>query len=604
MLLSRLPQEGEGTRVFEAANHLNLARDLLQDQPEQDEVARLNLSAGQKAKASGAYDRALQYLSFGRELLGEDAWKRCHEPMLALSEEAAEAAFLCGEAGRMQELTGEILAHARAPLERLMACQVQIQGLMGQNRPGEAIACALDLLRWLGVRLPEHPGKGRALLALVRIKLHASNRMMDRLLALPQMQDPGRIAAVQLMCSIAAAMFQCNPNLTVLALERRLDLLLRYGHNQWSGVVFAALSFMLAGVLGDLDRAHRVGRLALDLDDQHAAGAHRARVTYFYCCFASHCREHLARTLEPLREAYKIGLEQGDLEFSSFSLHVYCQHAFLLGLPLPDLTREMKAFSETIAGLRQAKQHVYNELFRQIALNLQGVSCAPWVLTGEAFDEQVGLPRFREQEDGSGIFGIFFHKMLLAFLFQSYQIASACADEARKALPAVRGVFIFTRFFAYDSLVQLAMVPSVSWMGKRRILARVRANQKKLRNRAAHAPENHAHLYYLVEAERHRAQGRLKPALECFDIALRLARKHGFVNDEALIAERAGGFLLAQGKHPRARIYLRQAHAAYERWGALAKVRDLEARFPALLRSENRRNPGLQTVTSTGQISP
>ena len=170
-------------------------------------------------------------------------------------------------------------------------------------------------------------------------------------------------------------------------------------------------------------------------------------------------------------------------------------------------------------------------------------------------------------------------------------------------ISTVVGMFIFTRFFVYDSLIRLRTYPSGSWMQKRRILAKVRSNQKKLRNRVAHAPENHAHVYWLVEAERHRVLGHNRPAADCYEQAIVLAKKYQFVNDEAMANELAAEFYLLRKKQKHARIYLRVAHSAYLRWGAQSKVRDLEERYPSLLQTPRTSANRLATVTITGRLT-
>jgi GAF domain-containing protein len=71
-------------------------------------------------------------------------------------------------------------------------------------------------------------------------------------------------------------------------------------------------------------------------------------------------------------------------------------------------------------------------------------------------------------------------------------------------------------------------------------------------------------------------------AREHYDTAIALAQQHGYLNDEALAYERAGQFYLARGQSHLADHYLREARAAYTRWGAHAKVTDLDTRYPHL----------------------
>ncbi|NEQ10595.1 MAG: GAF domain-containing protein, partial [Moorea sp. SIO4E2] len=56
-----------------------------------------------------------------------------------------------------------------------------------------------------------------------------------------------------------------------------------------------------------------------------------------------------------------------------------------------------------------------------------------------------------------------------------------------------------------------------------------------------------------------------------------------YLNDEALAYELAGKFYLARNQNHVARHYLQDAHYTYQGWGAVAKVKDLEARYPQFL---------------------
>ena len=65
-------------------------------------------------------------------------------------------------------------------------------------------------------------------------------------------------------------------------------------------------------------------------------------------------------------------------------------------------------------------------------------------------------------------------------------------------------------------------------------------------------------------------------------MTLLIARE--YVNEEALAYELTGTFYLERNVSDIARLYLRHAHAAYQRWGAWAKVNDWETRSPDLLK--------------------
>ena len=62
-----------------------------------------------------------------------------------------------------------------------------------------------------------------------------------------------------------------------------------------------------------------------------------------------------------------------------------------------------------------------------------------------------------------------------------------------------------------------------------------------------------------------------------------LAKEHDYLNEEALANELAAKFYLAWGKEKVGQVYLIDAYYAYARWGAKAKIDDLEQRYPELL---------------------
>ncbi len=94
---------------------------------------------------------------------------------------------------------------------------------------------------------------------------------------------------------------------------------------------------------------------------------------------------------------------------------------------------------------------------------------------------------------------------------------------------------------------------------------------------------NHLHKWYLVEAEKHRVLGNKAEAIDLYDRAISLAQENLFLNEEALANELAAKFYLEWGKEKVAQAYIIEAYYCYARWGAKAKIDDLEKRYPRLL---------------------
>ena len=174
------------------------------------------------------------------------------------------------------------------------------------------------------------------------------------------------------------------------------------------------------------------------------------------------------------------------------------------------------------------------------------------------------------------------NKLFLCYLFQKYSQAIENANQLEAHLDIAMGLLTVPIFHFYDSLSRLAVFFEMTKAEQDRILEKVAVNQEKMEKWAKHAPMNYQHKFYIVEAERARVLGKFGEAREYYDQAITGAQENKYINEEALAYELAGRFYLAREQKYFADYYLKNAHYAYQRWGAKAKVQDLETRYPQL----------------------
>ncbi|HMN30513.1 MAG TPA: histidine kinase, partial [Caldilineaceae bacterium] len=137
---------------------------------------------------------------------------------------------------------------------------------------------------------------------------------------------------------------------------------------------------------------------------------------------------------------------------------------------------------------------------------------------------------------------------------------------------------------------------------RKTILKQVQGHQKKLQRWAKDAPMNFLHKAHLVAAERARVLDDHREARALYDQAIALAHQHEYWQDEALAHELAARFYAARQESGLARYYLHNAYGLYQRWGASAKVKALEAAYPQEFPAEPataRRSTTTQSQTSS-----
>jgi diguanylate cyclase (GGDEF)-like protein len=100
---------------------------------------------------------------------------------------------------------------------------------------------------------------------------------------------------------------------------------------------------------------------------------------------------------------------------------------------------------------------------------------------------------------------------------------------------------------------------------------------------AKHGPDNFQHKALLIAAELARVQGEHRAAMELYARAIDAAAESGFAHCEALSNELYARFWQEQQQRQLASNFIREAYFHYQRWGATAKCRQLEAQWPQIL---------------------
>jgi PAS domain S-box-containing protein len=588
-LLEKTLPERISDRLFEIVDHLNHGIELVTDQPERNEIARLNLIAGQKAKAAIAYSVAKKYLATGRAWLATSSWRINYYLTLELYLETTEVEFLCGEFEQVESWAAIVLQEAKTVLDTIKVYEVKIQTCIAQVQLLEAIHTALQILQQLGISFPETPSQSDIRLELDAITSLFSEKPISGLTHLPQMTEPEKLAVMRILSSITITAYIAAPDLMPLLASKQVNLSIQYGNAFVSPFAYAIFGMILCGTIGNIESGYQsgniesgyqFGQLALGLLSQPSTHSLRARTLFIVHNSIIHHKKHLRGISEPLLEAYQSGLETGDLEFAAYCAHVYCFQSYVTGRELVELERNMAIYGEAIRQIKQKTVLAWSKTYRQTIANLMGRSANPTRLIGEFYNEEKELPQHKAANDGIAIFGVYFNKLFLCYLFSEYAQAVENSTLAEPYLSRTTATPLEPLYYLYDSLVRLATYPGSSAQVQKEILQRAVVRQEKMKQWAHYAPMNCLHRYHLVQAEIARVMGQLLEAEEFYEQAILGAKENDYLQEEALAYELAAKFYLERGREKFAQLYMKEAHYCYERWGATAKVRDLETRYP------------------------
>ncbi len=583
LLLTHTPVAKQDEKLFEIVNQLNIGKSLIVNLSEQIELAQLNLKAGQKARAATAYTAAFEYCTTGIALLAKDMWQTQYELTLALYETATEAAYLSGNFEQMTQLAAVIIERSRNLLDTVKVYEVQIQAAQAQHQFIEAVQIALKIVEHLGTSFPKQPSQLDIARAFEATKSILAARQPLDLITLPQMSDPNKLAVVRILAAVTSAAFVVTPALLPFIVLEQVNLSVQYGNSSFSAIGYAYYGMILCGMTGEIDSGYEFAQLAHLLLEHFNAKELKSRVYVgIYCC-VWHWKEPLKNSLPFLREGYEVGLETGDLESAAICGFIYISYCWFMGKELSDLSRESVAFRDQLKQLNQEGLTSHLTVFQQPIWNMLGDSAEPWQLTGNAFNREEIVPALQRSGDQTALYYFYANQLGLCYMFGKFELAIEAAIAAENYIGGATGLFIVPLCYTYDSLANLAIYSQVCEAQQQHILQRVAKNQEKMKKWADRAPENYLHKFYLVEADRYRVLEQKSEAIDLYDRAITLAKEHGYTQEEALANELAAKFYIDWGKQRIAQEYMTNAYYGYARWGAKAKVADLERRYPQLL---------------------
>jgi predicted ATPase/signal transduction histidine kinase len=574
-LLRQLSNSNQDSRLFETVNQLNLGHRCLTTQAERDLLIQLNLAAGRKAKMSTAYDIAITYLTTGIDLLAPDSWNTHYQVTFSLYIETAEVFHLKTEFTRSEAVVDIILQHTSNRLDRVKAYDLKIRSFIAQNQMREAIALGLQVLESIGV----------SLLELSIGMQQPSLPTLDQVNTLPRMTDPTQLAALQILATITSPALNAQPEYLLPIVLTQIDLCATYGYSDLATFAYSWYGMLLCGMLGDIESGYHAGQLAMKLLEQFNAKHLTGQVYNLFNAFIRHWKEHPKTSLLPLLDGAQSALDAGDHLYASYCAADYCSAVFLVEERLELIEQKQRPYINLLRSLKNQLPINYGSVWYQFGLSLQHPlpECGD-IGTALMQDEQM-IARLQQENDQFSLFSVYLVNGMWAYLFEDYAQAVDHLAIAHQYADSSISWFYFGVYHFYDSLAQIANYQNVDADQQQQYLEQIERNQTLLKSWSAFAPMNYQHRYDLVEAERCRITQHNWAASEQYDAAIASARQQGYLLEEAIANECAAKFYKQQNKRKVAQVYFADAYYGYVRWGAKAKVCDLDNRYPDLLLS-------------------
>lgn len=348
----------------------------------------------------------------------------------------------------------------------------------------------------------------------------------------------------------------------------------KYGNADNLLLSYACYSFCTGGGLRNNKTIYELKAEVLQRIEQYENSFDKYVFYLLIGRYVSHWTEHGSIGVGYLRKAVDYALEAEIPVSAGNAMTMLIENKYLSGVSLQELDhdcQECRSFTNQVRLL----------IYQLLIANLRGVA-GDSAITGRGNACQDDI-RERMKDDRIAIMTYHFSKIQLYYLFGDYKKVLDTAEEARENKNIIRGIRLSASYIFYYSLAITAGYEEMPANKKRKYRRMLKRNQCRMKAWSDSCPANFLHQYLLVAAEMARLGDMESQAMTLYDQSVRIAREHGYVQDEAIAGESAARFYLAKRRDQIAQVYLLNAARAYQRWGAAGKVRDLQERYPHLL---------------------
>jgi predicted ATPase len=619
-LLTKLAPGALAEQVFDVVDHLNRGLALLADDAERRRLAQLNALAGRKAKAAVAYLPARDYFTQSLALLPSTAWTDAYADTFSLRLELAECEYLAGNFSAAQEQFEVALAHAVSDLDRARVLRLESRLYQTQGRFTAAMSLLLQALRLFGVVLPDAaPEIAHATESeIAAISGRVRGRPISELAAAPAATDATGIAVISLLVEAFGPAYAAKARYFPLLAAKAVTCSLRFGNIPESAIAYGAYAIVLVAQPQTTQAAFEFSEMALALlerfDDPRPRGLVLIGHGGMICPWLKHIEAGLPYVERGLAEL----VEAGDFLNAGYSSMFPVWGAFEAGMPLDQVVATAERYAGLAREVHHGMAHDTLRLCQQLLTSLGEETALPSrPITGPAShpasDSTAAAQLELARLDGRTLdaaqcmsdfaranwdLGIAYYKVMqqmTAFLGSHYVEAAAAGKEAWTVLRYRRPMPLATTVRFFETLTWVALYPEGSPTEQAELAGGMARNLEKFSRWAEHGRESFRHRLALLAAEVARIGGRDAEAMRAYEEAIAAAREHRFVQYEGLAYELASRFYRARGFTTFADFYSSRARHCYTRWGALAKVHQLEVEYPQLLHAES---PLSLTVTS------
>jgi predicted ATPase/DNA-binding CsgD family transcriptional regulator/GAF domain-containing protein len=576
LMLHFFHSEETDDHLFEVVHHLNLGSEFMVERAEMEQLARLNLRTGKKAKASTAYVQALAFLKTGAQLIGDQGWSRQDALYYNLLLESSECEYFCGNFAQAEAILEQLLLHSSGKTDRARVYIIQLMMYAYRKREHEAGTIALKAMSEFGLNIPAKPSNLSIAVEILYTQLWLASKP-GLIKNLPISRDPLHKTLADIVMASSSILFIINEETSLILFTKYIRVSLKQGNSEAFSIALGSYAIAVCFGLKRYKTAVRLAEIALNRSDEIDSVLLKGKIHFIMGLILQFLRPQEADLY--FQRSEQLSLEGGDMIYAGYAISSRLitgneDLRYLNRMCNQYVEKAIRAMDEmTLRVIYQTKQYVHL---------LQSTEETKLTFNCEHFEEDSLLREevLNNTHKGNRYY-YFTCKLEVYYLYGHYLEAMALAEESVKF--EMGTVLSFNqRHYFYHALAMMANYPSASdplRRSYRKVLNKLLARMKQW---TKVVPETTLSKYRLMQAELARLDRDHQKAAKLYDQAIQGAQEAGYPRDEAIANELAAQYYLSLDKRKIAEAYLQDACMAYFKWGALGKIKSLQERHPIL----------------------
>lgn len=550
-------------------------------------LADLNLKGCRHAKQMGHLNRAFEYITIARNLLSVHNWISHYSLAYEIYLESVEVAYLVRRFDQVEPLSAILLEHANSNLDKGRLYTWKVNYYTNSSRPKEAIAAGLTCLRLFDINLPENPVRWKILLRLACLTVRMGLRGFQQLCALPTMKETTSLFLMEHMAALCTPSFIANKPLMCLLSLVMIELSLEKGNCSHSSFAYTTYGLTVASAFDAYRHAFAFGELGIYLANYFDSDFYRCRTNFCMGLFFNHWLFPRKECSPYLNASYLAGASCNDVLFTSY---LSVNYGFADGLFYKNIGQAAaypRRFQDEVIHSKNPLAINYNIIEERVCEALQSREGLGYVLSTQSFNETAFVQYLREDSGLQVPYQLYVSfKGMLLFLFGQYRAAHDLFTESkgsREFIKTIRPEFDIVFYEGMTAAYLLRDEKSLEKKEKKLLWDTLQRCRRRFKMWKKNCEVNYGARSALLDAQAAALSGALNAAENLCNEAIKSAQNGESIHDEAIANESLAILYLSEGVSSAAAAHLREAHYCFYRWGAVAKMRQLEQLFPQWL---------------------